>query len=245
MIRNLFHITVIGLCLSLAAVADEVEQFGIGEEYIQPLRYPKFSLSFDYSMARRFHGTENSLLRAKLPNNLAGTVSFEAGLYKYFNAGALFSLNFPTSKANFEPLHLRFTIFGKPYIALTDRIGIFSRLGTGLSVSLLDYLTVYRFKKDREFNDFMEQLDNTYAKQDYAWLPVGVNAMATIGIEAFPFERLGLALEWGLRGDFFYASKSRLLQQLIDKPEETRPVPNALKYLVYETPIMLTLHIIL
>lgn len=245
--RNILYVIVASLGLSVGVLSTEPEDAGIGEEYIEPLRYPKFSLSVDYGVLRKFHGFENSRLRANLPNNMAATLSFEAGLYRYLNAGALLSLNFPIKKQDTEPTHLRFALFAKPYFSITEQVSIFGRFGGGLSLSFSDYLLAYRKSSRSEFREFGQELLRTYSTQMYAPVPFGANLMASIGVEVFPLERVGLALEWGFRGDFLYARKSNWIAELTGNKLEEKILnaPSSLKYLVYEMPLMLTVHIIL
>lgn len=105
------------------------EDIKMGEEYIEPLKYPKFSLGADYSFKPKVRelGKDNSTLEPK--NEYTTLLSFEAGLYKYLNAGGMLFINIPPKD---NPIRLRMSIFAKPYIPLGERFSLFARVGGGL-----------------------------------------------------------------------------------------------------------------
>lgn len=215
------------------------DEVGIGQETVRPLKYPKFSLSGDYNIGKRFLGFADSGLRFNLPPRFGAALSFEAGLHKYFNAGALVGFNIPTDIVRYgEPLHYRLSLFAKPYFSLSDRIGFFARVGGGISASsgsMNGWLA--------RFPDAKTKLQSVYRGAHYSFSSFGGNAFATLGLEFFPVSRVGLALEAGIRADIFYAKKEEY-RGFSD--EGTKPSgPSWLSYLLYEFPLGLTLHIIL
>lgn len=107
----------------------DAEEIKIGEEYIEPLKYPKFSLGLDYALNSQARKLEKSAPINKIEREFAGLLSIETGLYKYLNGGALFSINFPAKK---DPMRVRLALFAKPYIPLGERFSLFARLGGGL-----------------------------------------------------------------------------------------------------------------
>ncbi len=238
--KNLFIPAVLFITIiSLAVYSVESEDMALGEEYIQPLRYPKSSATFEYTMLRNFHGFGSENLKTNLPDNLGVALSFEAGLYKYLNAGALFSASIAHTPHRSAPTHMRMSLFAKPYIPIGDRVSFFSRLGGGLTVSFLNYLVYFNSNK-ASYSNFNSDI---FGAQEYALFPFGGNIMATIGVEYFPFSRVGLAFECGFRGDFIYAKKSHFLTDLgVDATKKDSP--NSFSYLVYELPLMLTLQVI-
>ena len=245
MIKQIIHTSLIALGFAISTWAMELEQVAIGEEYIQPLRYPKFAAAFEYGMMRKYHGLEDSRLRADLPNNFGVSLITEAAPYKYLNAGGLFSLNLPRSfEHEFQPIHMRLALFAKPYIPLGDRISIFGRFGGGLTVSMLNYL---RWSPLMDRENFPKLISEIYGIQEYSNFPWGANLMTTIGLEAFLLERVGLAVEWGFRADYIYASKGSMLERFINQQGQkpTGREPNARTYFIYEMPLMFNLEIIL
>lgn len=226
----------------------QAEEFGIGEEYIKPLSYPKFSIAADYSMNRKYHGFESDAMRYDLDNNFATSMSFEAGLVKYFNAGAILSVNI-ADFSNIEPLHIGFALFGKPYLPLGNRLALFGRLSAGIAASIfnpIEYMTTKIQTKD-----FYE----TYGtSRKYGLAGYGGLGSATIGIEFFPLSRIGLAIEWGIKATLIRVSKGNALEGAGGGPggqfggggpqEPESPHP-AINYMVYEMPFSLTLHAIL
>jgi hypothetical protein len=180
--------------------ADEV---AIGKERIEPLKYPKFSLTYEYDFFRKMRTLGDDASTSDLRNQQGIALSFEASLYKYLNAGAAFTVNIPSILK--DPVHLRLALFAKPFIPLGERFDLFARLGFGLGGML-------------------------------AGLAAGaaVHSAGSVGIEYFPWSRLGLALEYGLRAELIR------LTAITDKENS-----NAKWLAIYETPVAMTLHLIL
>lgn len=223
--------------LSLPLIGES--EVPLGEETIQPLKYPKFSLSMDYNLGRKFHDFADPKLREDLANQFGGALSFEAGLYEYFNAGAIFSVNM-AKLTKLEPLHIRLSLFGKPYIALTDRFGVFGRVGAGIS-SAISVFAMNGYLSQEGSSTIKRELKRVYKEGSYSMIAYGANTFASLGVEYFPFSRFGLALEAGIRAEFFRASKTN---NLFTRKTDAR-APSALCYMIYEFPISLMLHIIL
>lgn len=218
---------------------------GIGQEYIKASKYPKFSLTGEYSFFRhgKFLGVPG--VEKGMDNAFGGGLSIETGVYKYLNAGASFSSTIGKVKTQSEPLHFRFTLFAKPLISIKDRVTFFSRIGGGLSVMGLNPLMHFSKKGSMAVK---ERLVSTYGLNEqntspYSLLNPGVNAMATIGAEVFPFSRVGIALEWGIRTDLYYISSQSILDDVLGA--DTGGNKPSIKYLSYEMPLTLTVHIIL
>lgn len=207
----------------------------IGEETILPLKYPKFSLMADYGLKRSFHGFDDVKLREKLSASYNAFLSFEAGLYKYLNAGAAIGFNAPAFRKN-EPLHIRLLLFAKPYVALGERVALFARLGGGISSALSGSSIKGHFMKVGS-NSIKAELLRVYKDGSYD-LAYGAITQASIGIEYFPFTRVGISLEGGIRSEFFRANKDMY-------GNSSTEAPAALNYMIYEFPIGLTLHIII
>ncbi|HXW53258.1 MAG TPA: hypothetical protein VEL47_04040 [Myxococcota bacterium] len=223
------------LCSSLDASSHDL---GIGDEYIAPLRYPRALIGADYMINRRFHGFADSALRTPLKNQFSGSLAFEAGLVKYFNAGAFFAGNV-SNMIKAEPLFMRMGVFAKPYIGLGERVSIFSRCAAGLAWGAFGNYAAHLLGLYPEMKD---EVDRVYKGQAYSSGPYGFFGQASIGIEYFPFSRVGLALEFGVRASLYRASRNILLQE---KVEDVPGAPSAFNFMVYELPAGLTLQIIL
>ena len=232
--RQIFALIFFSLC----TLAQDVD---IGQEQIKPIEFPKFTLSSDYSVGRfgKFLGEDN--ISANLPSEFGAGISFDVGLFRYFNAGAGFSATFGNVLKS-EPIYLRFDIFGKPVIRLHDRVSIFGRFGVGPSILIVNPIRLHR---DISTARVVRAMDRIYGEQQYAELGPGVHGSALIGVEAFPFSRFGIAIEFGVRADFFYLGKSDLLEKISKQKFSKASAPASIKYFSYEFPIMLSLHIIL
>lgn len=214
----------------------------IGEEYIQPLKYPKLSLMGEYGIWRNYQGFSKEL-HAPLPNEWGGGIGIDVGLYRYMNAGVLFSNNFASDiKTDRSPFYIRVALFAKPFIPIGNRFSIFSRIGGGFSVAVSNMLEhLYRTGS----NEVVERLHRVYKNQDYAELAPGANAMVSLGIEAFPFTRFGLSLEWVVRAEYFYCSRGSAVKELMEESKSDPLAPNTFHYLKFDAPIFLNFHIIL
>src|ERR1700722_11651890 len=100
------------------------KEMAIGEEYIEPIRFAKFSVALGYSMGRTFRSVRDWSLRADLPRKFETILSYEAGIYQYMNAGGIFSTRISSLK-NDEPMEVRLGIYAKPFIPLGDRVALF------------------------------------------------------------------------------------------------------------------------
>lgn len=124
-VRKLFYL----LLLCGWSILSNAEDIKMGEEYIQPLKYPKFSLGADYSFRPKFRELGKDNNTRELKNEYTTFLSFEAGLYKYLNAGGMVFINIPPKD---NPIRLRMTLFAKPYIPLGERFSLFARVGGGI-----------------------------------------------------------------------------------------------------------------
>jgi hypothetical protein len=233
------------ISLIIFASFGRAEEFGIGEEYIEPLKYPKFFLTADYAFGRSFHGFADKALRYKMDNSKNVAMGFEAGLLKYLNAGATLSYNIPEFR-QLEPLHLRFALFAKPFYQFTNNFGVFARFGAGFS-STLALIKGHLLKDHQERAVVLKRI---YKNQNYSEFGPGALGMATVGLEYFPLSRFGISFEAGFRAEAFYLEKGGLLEALGDefgpgKLNRAAMGPNSFTYMIYEWPVALTLHIIL
>jgi hypothetical protein len=239
-VKKTYVVILLVLCCASGLLAKD--DLDLGSEYIKPLKYPKFSISADYNMFRRFHGFADSGLRYKLDNNFGVALSFETGLYKYFNAGAIFAANIPTEITKSEPLHMRFALFAKPYYPITKNFSVFSRVGGGISTTIGSMIERLRGFNSPELNPSLERV---YQGQRYALMGPGILGMATVGVEYFMFSRFGLAFETGIRVEAFYVSKGSELIERFAGANRAGVGKNSFTYMIYEIPLMLTLHVIL
>lgn len=212
--------------------------FDIGEERVESVFYPKASISVDYSTFRKFHGFADDTLRINLENRFDAAILFEAGLYRYFNAGAIFGGSFSNMKKG-EPLDLRLGLFAKPFFPIGDRFAIFTRFAGGIAVHAALYPSAIEFydSKDEEKN-----MGRVYKGQGYYNIPYGGFGSATIGAEYFIFSRLGLAFEWGIRTTLLHGERS--VPFILKNDKDVPGAPSSFNFMNYEMPFSLTLHAI-
>jgi hypothetical protein len=251
MTRRIFFLASIkifsGLLYFFSLQLNAEHNFAIGEEVIKPINYPKFSLSGEYNFMRHVAILGYSDFNVKASNNYGAALSFETGLYKYLNAGAIISSSFLSPKEDNEPFYLRFSLFAKPVFSFLDCLSIYGRFGGGLSVGAYGNVLTHLTGLSRgQSADMASMLGNS---QDYKYvLFPGLNGSATIGLEYFPISRFGIGIEWGIRANIFYFRQENVREGSIDG--ETGEVyvlkgPKALFSVIYETPLMLTFHVIL
>lgn len=215
----------------------------IGQERIAPLAYPKFSVSGDYTFGRWFRGLADESLHGKLDNRFGAVMSVEAGLVKYFNAGALFTLSFSEVSTKGEPIDLRLGLFAKPYFDFTDYASIYLRAALGVSVPVFGHAIKSlegRFAKSDTLKAAYEKI---YRGQQYLGSPYGGFGSVAVGVEYFPWPRFGVGVEWGIRADIFHVSRKNPRDGAM--PESVSDAPSSFNYMMYEMPFMLTVHAIL
>lgn len=218
----------------------------IGEEFITPIAYPKYNFYGAYSGLR--WGLMDHKIYSPLRNTFPAGVGFDVGLYKYFNAGAMLSIALGDVSKTQLP-YGRLSLFGRPQITFFDRLSIFSKIGGGLSFFL--------GRPDAYLSSINDQLagikDYFFETKD---INAGLNGIATIGIEYFPFSRVGLSVEWGIWADYFLVrhvpSEKWREEDSRERGREGRGSEGLWRdkgknygFLSYEFPVMLTLSIIL
>lgn len=237
--KKLFLLVVLGAQLAWAT------DLGIGKEYITPLSYPKFSLGSSYSTTRYFHNFLDPKLRFNIEEMFSLHISFEAGLLPYFNAGAITSMGIPNTDKNI-PMDVSLGLFAKPYFPLGDRLAIFSRIALGIAVVPMGNNDRLLANSSR---DFMANYMNTYKGQEYMGWPLGGFASATLGIDYFPFSRLGLSLEYGIKAHIYRQGKENAVfnkkSDRQDRAAEPIGAPSSFTYMIYDAPLSLMLHIII
>lgn len=215
----------------------------IGEEFITPIAYPKYNFYGAYSGLR--WGMIDQKIHSPLRSTFPAGVGFDVGLYKYFNAGAI--LSFSTGDLSKTQLFYgRLALFARPQITFFDRLSLFTRLGGGLGFFL--------GRPDAYFASINKQLPGI---EDYFFsikdINAGLNGMATIGVEYFPFSRVGFSVEWGIWADYFlvrHVPRNKPRREDSREREEgesefIRDIGKNYGFLSYELPIMITLSIIL
>jgi hypothetical protein len=231
-----FGLMCVFFLLLLCSIANAFQE-GLKEESLKPLKFPKFSVFMDYGLKRKFKAFADPSLKIALRNRLDIGLSFEAGLLKYLNAGALFFGSLSKVNQN-EPIDISFGLFAKPQLSIGDRIGIFGRFSAGFTTVLpvIPALAYYR--------DLDETIDfsKSYKDQSYDGWPFGGFGSASIGMEFFPFSRIGLALECGIRAIILRSNKS---VPGLRPPPNVAGAPNSFNYMTYEIPFALTIHAIL
>lgn len=243
------------LALSLSSIVHSAEQ--IGEEYIKPIEYPKYIFMGHFSNMRQ--GSLDKTLKAPLATNYGGSIGFDVGLYKYFNAGALLSLDTSGFSPN-DLTYLHLTLFARPQITLFERLSIFARLGAGPS-AMIGIPPSY-FKTINE--DLKKQI-NEKLNFPINMASAGIHGMATIGVEYFPFSRFGITAEWGILADYIWvrptdqsyriqSNERRLREDPNLPPEERIEIMEEIErmksgrtysFFLFEMPFMISLNIIL
>jgi hypothetical protein len=198
---------------------------------VEPVKYPKFSVALNYNMERNFSGLADKKLRIALANEIGALLTFEAGLYKYFNAGAQLSFGIPPNLS--VPLHLGLGLFAKPYFPLGERCSFFSRLGLGISASQGGMKAWLAEKSQRPG---ASEIKNFFGENQYFDTAFGANAHVSVGFEYFPWPLFGFALEGGVRADIF---RERGLAK------NNKDAPPNFDYVTYEFPLALMIHVIL
>jgi hypothetical protein len=202
-----------------------------GDEAVVPIKYPKFSITATYSMARRFYGFADKNIHFGLFNQLGGILSFEAGLYNYFNAGAQLSFGIP--KDFEEPIHLALSLFMKPYVPLGKCSSFFSRIGGGISGSQGG---MQRWLSKQQTLSGTSEIRRIFPEGKYYNTSFGGNFYINIGLEYFPWPLFGFALEGGVRAEIW---RERGLA------EKNPEAPRNFDYITYEFPLGITVQIIL
>lgn len=233
LMTNIEFLFLLGLLAVGAAHAND--EAAIGDDYIPSLNFPKFSLHGDYVFLRHFHGFDDSSFRFALDRKWGAGMSFEAGLLNNFNAGGMFSATIP-NLGKHEPFNMRFMLFAKPFIPFGDRFSIFARAGGGLSWTFYGDI---RNEVAQAHKDSLEEFERVYRGQVYKENAYGGVALLTAGLEFFPFARIGVALEFGIR--------TSILRKPIDhwfyEPEKRIDgAPSGFNYMIYEFPLSLTIH---
>lgn len=236
--KSLFRVIIL-LFIAASAASEEI---AIGQEHIKPNRFPKISFAGEYNVFRHGKFLGESDIATDIDPAFGAAVFFDVNLLKYLNAGAGFSSTIGNLRKDREPVHLRFSLFAKPIFAINDRITIFSRIGGGLSI--MGSSPLYHFKRIGS-GALKRQLGEIYGSQGYALASPGINGMATIGVEYFPFSRFGFAFEWGIRTDLYYSGRSNLIGDIIEQDLSDAKAPSSIKYFGFEMPLALTVHVIL
>lgn len=134
---------------------------------------------------------------------------------------------------------MRFGLFAKPYVPLSERFAFFGRVFGGLALHLSFYPTAIEYYSEYINTDAFQDV---YKGQFYGGLPFGAFGAGMIGFEIFFTSRLGIAAEWGIRTSLFHGYRNMPQVKTI-KPQPG--APNSFNFMNYEFPIMLTLHMIL
>ncbi len=227
---------IILFALYLQAGNLHAKDIGLGQEYIEPLHFPKFSITGEYEMNRQFHGFADQSLRMNLDRRFDASLAMETGLFPFLNAGVQFGSSIEGFK---KPIHMRFGLFLKPLIPLGDRFSIFARVAGGLAVDLAFYPNAKSYYSSFDSGG---SFDRVYKGQQYVGLPFGGYGSATAGLEFFPFSRVGLAIEFGIRAALLH---NRRTMPFVSDPEVVRGAPSSFNFMLYEFPLMLTLHTII
>lgn len=203
----------------------------IMSEEVKPVKYPKFSVALNYNLKRHFHGLADKNLGIPLKNEIGAILAFEAGLYKYFNAGAQLSFGIPPNLD--VPLHLGLGLFAKPYFPLGSHFSFFSRIGMGISASQGG---MKAWLAEKSHRPGASRIKRVFGENKYFGTAFGGNAHVSLGVEYFPWPLVGFAFEGGVRADIF---RERGL------PENNSDAPKHFDYITYEFPVSLMVHVIL
>lgn len=182
--------------------AEILPTLGLGEEKIEPLQYPKFTLSGDYAGDLRLKSLQNRAIKARAKGKFDAGLGIEVGVVKYLNAGFDFTYRQGALEGQLSPLGLRFPLFLKPYFPITSRFSIF--LKTQLGPALM-----FVFPSQEKLfinNENKAPLQALYRTGEYGPMSYGLTTSAAAGIDVFPFPRIGISLQWGVRYDIYRAN---------------------------------------
>lgn len=243
------HLLMPFICCLLVHLTASSES-DLGKETIEPLRFPKFTISGEYAVLRKMRAFNGSDFK-RSPNNAVGLdLHAEAGLLKNLNAG--FSLSFTKSDPFLLGTNIfRMGLFLKPYLPIGNYISVFSRLGLGPSASIGTEASAYKLLigmgGDGAPPEGLKEFFHSYGTTTYWPFAAGFNGSATLGIEVFFSSRVALFAETGIRADMLWAKKAKAsaYTKFDDKPASGNPSPNWFHYVIYDMPIIAGVHVIL
>lgn len=215
----------------------------IGEEVIKPIEYPKVIFMGSFSNLR--YAQVSATTSSKVDTNFGGGFGIDVGLYKYLNAGALFTFHLGNTKTPVHsPIFTRLTLFARPQITFFDRLNIFTRIGGGPSVLIGPPINNLKHSAHIKVQ---RELEAEYAYPDYSFFSPGLHGAATVGVEYFPWNRCGFALEWGIFADYFFVRRSELLSDMIggkDQFDALYKGKESFGYFTYQMPLLLSINVI-
>ncbi len=237
-IRSIFFI----LCLASVSFAE----VPLGQETINPLRFPKFTFGGEYAMSRGLSAIGDATLELTLKDSFGVNLHAEAGLVKYLNGGV--STSFTVSNPFLGGSNIfRLGLFLKPYFPIGEHFAIFTRLGGGGSTAIINESNA-SIKNPIKYNEeFAEAYLVDYGQQIYYPISAGIHGMALIGAEIFFTTRFGLMAEFGLRADMLWAQKFEEggNASKVEQPTSGKPAPSWFSYRISDMPLMINLHLIL
>ena len=141
------------LILFIAWNAFAEVEFPLGEERIEPLKYPKGMLAFDYGLWRNARFLGKSGIKDRLEATYTITLSSEVTLSDNLAMGLSFANSIPHS-VKLSPTVSRFSVYIKPFISLGSQVSFFTRVGIGISTSLIfpisNYLNIHGEKETKD-----------------------------------------------------------------------------------------------
>jgi hypothetical protein len=211
----------------------------LGTETITPLRFPKFTIGGEFNVLRNLNIFNGSSIKKSLHFSYGLNIFGEMELIDYLNTGFAFSL---TASHPFKEGSniMRLGMFLKPYFPLNDRTSFFGRLTLGPSLTVLQELNAYDFNPTLEGGNKIEDI---YGDQSYWPMAWGFHSIASVGMEFFITNRIGLLIESAFRFDMLWANQTPLVR-FIDPSRPHKPGPSLLHYLIYDVPLVLSMHII-
>lgn len=216
----------------------------IGEEVILPSEYPKVSFVGKFNTGRS-GSIKGKDFKIPLGSSFGGGMLIDVGLYQYFSAGVMLSMDYATHATHgFESFTPSLDFFARPKISFFDCLTFYSRLSAGASV-LFGMPNIFLKRYGSE--DVKSMMNAEYTSFHYALVHPGMNASATIGVEYFPTSRIGLSLEAGLSSSYYYVTKSEMMEKIYDAQAgmyiEQQTNPFWLN--TFEIPVMLNINVIL
>lgn len=204
---------------ALKALSDEIP---LGEEKIYPLEFSKSYVAYDLNIIdKNIYGLNGSNISKKIKASLKTNyqLAFEMGLNKYFNAGGTFQVEEVS-----DSFLVGASLFLKPHFKITDKWAIFSKFRAGLLHS----------------GGMMEidpsKFDTVYNGSSYYPAGFGFPLGASAGIDFFPWSRIGLFAEWGLKSSFIFFLK--------DRSNNIGNGPKVMSYVINNFPITTGIYII-
>lgn len=233
----------------LLSFSSKGEEIILGEEIVKPIPFYKMSFGYDVDLGKTLSGFNNSGITWQFPRQyINGQISFETGLYKYLSAGATFEFchNYSSPSMNISSGSdlFKLSVFVKPLYSFNDRIAIYAKFRGGISGGAGNDL----FPATELALGNRLKYAKAYSGGDYHVQPFGFTLASSVGIDFFPWSRLGFFAEWGIKTDYIFFTKKRDRPGVLGDGSRnsalSKDSPSFQSYMIYNFPVTLGIHVI-